>query len=120
MAVQNQLTGGCTGGCDAQTVNNVVQTAFQKLKEDLTGDTLEARCFLEEVAELTFEYTVGVFGFLLLAELNTVFRCFATLVGAMLARGEVASCEYFVFAEDRFAEFTGYFGLGTCVSCHCS
>ena len=84
-----------------------------------SGDTFEARCFFEEVAELTLENTVGVFCFLLLAELCAVFRCFTTLVGSVLAGGEVTAGQYFVFAEDRFAEFTGYFGLGTCVSCHC-
>ena len=82
-----------------RTVYYVVETAFEELQKDFTGDTLQARCLLEQVAELTFEHAIGVFGFLLLAELYTVFRCLATLVGAMLARGKVASCEYFVFAE---------------------
>ena len=91
-----------------------------RVEQDFTGDTFEARCFLEEVAELAFEQTVGIFGFLLFAKLYAVFRCFATLVLSVLARGEVATGENLVFAEYGFAEFAGYFGLGTCVSCHCS
>ena len=119
VTVKNELAGGCTCGSDAKTVYHVVQTAFEKLEEELTGDTLEARSFLEEVAELTFEYTIGVFGFLLFAELYAVFRSFAALVGTVLARWEIATGEDLVFAENRFAEFAGYFGLGTCVSCQC-
>ena len=119
MLVEHDLTGGRTGGSYAQTVNHVVETRLEKLEQNLTGDTFETRSLLEEVAELTFEQTVGIFGLLLFAELNTVLRCFTALVLAVLARGEVATGENLVFAEDGFAEFAGYLGLGTCVSCHC-
>jgi hypothetical protein len=39
MLVKHELTGGCTCGCDPQTVYNVVKTAFEKLQKNLTGDT---------------------------------------------------------------------------------
>ena len=97
--VENDLAGSSTCGSNTQTVYHVVQTRFQKLEQDFTGDTFEARCFLEEVAELAFEQTVGIFGFLLFAKLYAVFRCFATLVLSVLARGEVATGENLVFAE---------------------
>ena len=119
MTVKNELTGGCTGRSNAQTVYYVVKTALEKLKKNLTGNTFEARRFLEEVAELTLQNTVGIFSFLFLAELYAILAGFAALVGSMLPGGEVATCQNFVFTENRFAELTGYFGLGTCVSCHC-
>ena len=34
VTVENQLTGCRTGGCDAQTVYYVVETAFEKLQKD--------------------------------------------------------------------------------------
>ena len=73
MAVKDELTGCCTGGCDAETVYYVVKAGFKELEEHLTGNAFGACGFLEEVAELLFEYAVGVFSFLLFAELNAVF-----------------------------------------------
>ncbi len=68
--------------------------------------------------ELLLKHAIGVLSLLLLAELDTILRCLATLVKAMLSRGIVLLCEYLVFAEDGFAELTGDLGAGTCVSCH--
>ncbi len=118
MLVEHELTGGGAGGGDAKAVNDVVETAFEKLQKDFTGDTLHRGCFLEEVAELTLQHTVGVFGFLLFTKLGAVLGSFATAVLAMLAGGEVAAAQNLVFAKDGFPEFACDFGLGTCVSCH--
>ncbi len=118
VAVQNELTGSCTCRGNAQTVYNVVKTAFEKLKQNFTGDTLHRTCTLEKVAELLFKYAVGVLGFLLLTQLNAIFRRFAALVLAVLAGGVVAALEGLVLSEDGLAELACYFGLGTYVSCH--
>ena len=118
VTVKHELTGCCTGGCDTETVNDVVETAFEKLEKDFTGDTLGAGCFLKEVVELFFENAVGVFGLLFLAELHTVFRGLATLVLTVLARRVIFLGKDFVFAEDGFAKFAGDSGSGTCVSSH--
>ena len=75
------------GGSDSETINYVVETAFKKLKEDLTGDTLSARCLVEKVVELLFKHAIGVFSLLLFAKLDTVFRSFSSLVESVLARG---------------------------------
>ena len=72
MLVEHELTGGGAAGGEAKTIDYVVQTRFEKLEKNLTGDTLGAGSVFEEVAELTLEYTVGVFSFLLLAELETI------------------------------------------------
>ncbi len=88
MAVEHKLTGCCAGGSDAKTVNHVVEAAFQKLEENLTGDTLGAGCLVEEIAELLLENAVGVFCLLLLTELNSVLRRFAATVLTVLAGGK--------------------------------
>ncbi len=116
--VENQLTGSCTGGGNAQTEYYVVKTRFQKLEQDFTGDTFDTAGFFEQVVELFFEHTVGVFSFLFFTQLHSVFRSLAAFVLAMLAGREVAALEHFVWTEDGFAEFTCYFGLRTCISCH--
>ena len=120
MLVKHELTGCGTGGGDAQTVNDVVQTAFEKLEKDLTGDTLHRGCFLEEVAELTLQNTVGVFGLLLFTKLCAILGSLAATVLTVLAGGEVTAAQNLILAKDRFPEFTCDFGLGTCISCHCS
>ena len=85
MAVKDELTGCGAGRGDAQTVDDVVETAFEKLEQNLTGDAFCRGGFVEEVAELTLENSVGIFGFLLFAQLSAILRGFAATVGAMLS-----------------------------------
>ena len=115
----NDLACCRTSAGDTQTVYHVVQTGLKELKQDFTGNTFHRGGLGEEVAELFLKYAVGVFSFLLFTQLDAVLAGFAATVLSVLARGEVASCLDFVGAEDGFAEFTGDFGLRTCVSCHC-
>lgn len=42
MTVKHELTGSRACGGDAETVYYVVETAFEELEKDLTGDTLGA------------------------------------------------------------------------------
>jgi hypothetical protein len=119
VAVEHELTCSGASGSDAKTINYVIEARFEELEQNFTGDTFEARCFLEEVAELFFENAIGVFCFLLFTKLNAVLRGFATFVLSVLAGGEVSSFENFVGAENGFAELAGDFGLGTCVSSPC-
>jgi len=100
VAMKHELTCSSAGGSDAKAINHVVQTAFEKLEQDFTGDTFGARSLVEEVAE------------------NAVFLCFAATVLAVLTRREIPSFEHFVGAKDGFTEFASNFGLGTCISCH--
>ena len=72
MAVEDDLTGSGAGLGDTQTINDVVETALEKLEKDFTGDTLDAGSFLEEVVELALENTISIFGLLLLTELNAI------------------------------------------------
>ena len=118
MAVKNELTSSGASGSDTEAVNDVVKARLEELEKDFTGDTFETRSLSEEVAELFFQYAVGVFSFLLFAELDAVFRSFAALVLTMLAGGEVTTLKNLVFAKDGLAELAGYFGLGTCISCN--
>ena len=118
MAMEHDLTGSGAGGSDTETVNDVVETRFEELDEDFTGDTFHARSLVEEVAELTLENAVSVFHFLLFAELSSVLRRFAATVLTVLAGGIITALEHFILSENRFAEFTGDFRFGACISCH--
>ena len=120
VAVKHELTGSCTGRSDAETIDYIVETAFEKLEKDFTCDTLRTRSFVEEVVELLLKHAVGVFSFLLLTELDTILGSFPSLVESVLARGIILLGEDFVFTEDWFAELAGDFGTWTCVSCHFS
>ena len=73
VAVEHDLTSSSASFSNTEAVNYVVETAFEELKEYFTGDAFSAFSLSEEVAELTFENTVGVFSFLLFAELSAVF-----------------------------------------------
>ena len=112
------MTGSSTSGSNTQAEYYAVETCFEKLKEYLTGDTFLARCFLEEVTELFFKYTICVFGFLFLTKLYNILRCFATFIYAMLAGRIVLFRENFIGAIDSFAKFTSDFGLRSGISCH--
>ena len=88
------------------------------MKKNLTSYTLVRRSFLEKVAELTFEHTVGVFSLLFFAKLSTILREFSSSVGAVLARSVVLTCKNFIFTEDCFAQFAGNFRFWTGISSH--
>ena len=107
MTVKDELTGSCAGGGDAETIDYVVETAFEKLEKNLTGDTFGAGCLVEEVVELLLKNAIGIFGLLLLTELDTVLRSFSSFVESVLARGIVSLGEDFIFTEDGFAKLTG-------------
>ena len=80
MTVRNELTRSSAGRSDTEAVNDVIQTALKELDQDLTGDTFGTGSFREQKTELTLEYTIGVFSFLLLSELSTILRVFLTTV----------------------------------------
>ena len=72
MLVKHDLTSCGTCGRKTQTINHIVETALEKLEENLTGNTLRTGCLLEKITELTLQNTVCVFCFLLLAQLQTI------------------------------------------------
>jgi hypothetical protein len=104
--VVDKLTSSTTGGSDAQTVNDVVETAFQVLKEDLTGDTTGASSLFKHIAELLLQHTISVLCFLLLSKHDTILRSLATTIVTMLARREVTLSLYFGITQDSLAEAT--------------
>ena len=102
--VVDKLTGSTAGGSDAQTVNDVVETALQVLEENLTGDTTGAGCLLEHIAELLLQHTIGVLSLLLLCKHDAILGSLAATVVAMLARREVTLSLYFGITQDSLAE----------------
>ena len=102
--VVDKLAGSTTGGSDTQTINDVVKTAFEVLKENLTGDTTGAGCLLEHVAELLLQHTISVLCLLLLSKHDAILGSLATTVVSMLARREVTLSLYFGITQDGFAK----------------
>ena len=120
VAMAHQLTGSGTGGSESETVNDIVKTAFEHLEEHLTGDATRGSSAVEEVAELSFEHTIGVLSLLLLGEHHAIFRRLAATAVAMLSGREIATRKHFVGSEDCLAETTGDTRLWSNISCHIS
>lgn len=80
MTVRDELTSSSTRLSDTETIDDVVEAAFQELKEDFTRDALRALSLFEEVAELTLEYAIGVLSLLLFLELDAIFARLTTAV----------------------------------------
>ena len=114
MLVVDELTGSSTGGSNAETVNDVVETAFKALEKDFTGNATGSGSLVEENAELLLKYTIGILGLLLLSEHDTVFRRLATTAVA----GVAAIHTLVSVAEDVLTELAAELHLGTCISCH--
>lgn len=110
VTVAYQLAGRATRRGDAETVNRIVQTGFDKLQQYLAGNTGLAGGLMENLTELFFQDTVGVFSLLFFLQLNAVFGLFAAaFVGTVLARRIVLSLQNLVRAENRFLELSCYF-----------
>ena len=107
VAVTDELTSCSACGCDAKAEDDVVQTAFEVLKENLTGDAVRAGSLVEHITELSLEHAIGVLGFLLLSKHDAVLRGLATTVVAMLSGREVALGQYLVGTENGLAEAAG-------------
>ena len=118
MAVANELTRSSTSRSHTETINDIVEAALEKLDQDLTGNTFGTSSFREEKTELTLEYTVGVFSFLLLSELSTILRVFLTTVNAVLSGCVRTFCKHLILAEDSLAETACDARFWANISCH--
>jgi len=120
MTVRNELTRSRTRRSDAQPVYHVVEARFEQLEQVLTRDTAHTGSLFKSLVELFFEYTVGIFRLLFLAELSTVFRYFlAFTVDAVLSRRIVLLLQSLVDPIDRLTELTCNLGFWSYISCHC-
>ena len=89
VAVADELTRLGAAHREAQTVNDVVQTALEDGEQVLTGLALTALGHLKVAAELALEHAVEALGLLLLAKLLAVLGVLAAAL-AVLAGGESA------------------------------
>ena len=112
--VVDELTSSSTGGGDTEAVNDVVETALEALKKNLTGNAAGSSSLVEEIAELLLEYTIGLFSLLLLGEHDTVFGRLATTT----ITGVAAIHTLVRVAEDVLTKLAAELHLGTCISCH--
>ena len=116
--VAYQLACSCTSGGDTQAEYDVVKTALQILKENLTGNAFSLCRLLKHITELTLKNTIGVLSFLLLCQHDTVLRHLSATAVAMLSRREVSSGQNFVCAEDGLTKSTCNFRFRTYISSH--
>src|SRR5690625_4803967 len=124
MAIHNdmfmgyELSGLLTGSGKTQSEQSIVEPGFQKHKQILTGDTFPCTRFFVKITELSLEQSVGVFCFLLLFQLNGVFRLTGKSGSAMFTRTIGFSLKRFAWSENGLFESSGLLLLGSPVSCH--
>ena len=117
--VAYDLAGSRTGRSHTETVNGVVQTAFEELDQVFTGGTLQAGSFQVRVTELLLEHAVCVLSLLLFLQLNAILRCaLALLRVTMLAWRKRVLVQVLARSEDRLAELTADSVLGAGITCH--
>ena len=93
----HELAGSCAGRSDAETVNDVVQTALKEDDEVLTLLTAHTGSLVVGVVELTLEDAVHILDLLLLLELHgVVLGLLALCSETMLSRREISLLEIFV------------------------
>ncbi len=100
MLVAYELTSCSTGRSDTETVNYVIETAFEDSEENLTSYTLSALSILVCDAELTLEKAVGVLCLLLLLQLSAVLRELSATVLTVLTGSVLALLEILVGTKD--------------------
>ena len=113
--VGNELTGRRARRSDAEAIDDVVETRFAHLEEEVARLALLGHSALEEDTELTLAHTVDVLGLLLLEKLLAVLGDFALTLRAVLSR-RIGALDFLLAAENRLAEATGNLGLGTCIT----
>ena len=118
MLVAYELTSSGASRSDTKTENNIVKTTLKILKQYLTSNTLSLGGLLKHITELTLKHTIGVLGFLLLCQHDTILRHFSATVVAMLSRREVSLGQNFVSAEDGFTKTACNFRFRTYILCH--
>ncbi len=119
MAVVDGLTGGLAAVAEASAVNHVVETSFQKLKKDDTGNTTAAGSFFVVTAELLFEHAVLEPKLLFFAEGDGVFTLlFTTGTDAVLAGWEIAAFKCLRWAKEGDTKAAADLCAWTCITCH--
>ena len=118
MLVADQLTGSSTSRSYAKAIYHIVETALERLKQQLTGNAAGCSRLLEQIAELLLQYTVCIFCLLLFSQHDTVLGGFAATGVAVLSGRIIALGKNFIRSKDSFSELTCNARLGSCISSH--
>lgn len=119
MTVADELARAAAGIGNPEAEHGIIQAGFQELEEHSTRDTAFAVGFVEQVAELAFQHTVGIFRLLFFEQLDGI-------VGTLPAPARVAMHTGRVFLlfeglagpENGFTERSRFFRSRTSISCH--
>ena len=68
------LTGLAAGIGKTDTIDYIIESAFEHRHQVIACDALLSLSFAEEASELSLQQSVGFADFLFLAELDTIFR----------------------------------------------
>ena len=79
----DQLTSLFAAHREVQAVHDIIEAAFERLEEDLTGLTRDALRFTEVALELRLEHAVVTAHLLLFTQLAAVFRNLLTRLGIL-------------------------------------
>jgi hypothetical protein len=99
MSVTYQLARLTPRGSETKPEDNAVETAFELLQEQFSGDARLAGGLLKVVAELAFLGEINALCFLLFAQLEAIAYNFGLAVLAMLAGCKVALFDGTLVAE---------------------
>src|SRR3989338_1597925 len=89
MTMTHQLTGLRSRRGEPQPIDDIVQAAFQNLKQQGTGDALATFSFVKRPAELLLKQAIEALDLLLFTQLGAVFGKFGT--GLSMLTGSIAA-----------------------------
>jgi len=89
MAVRHQLPGGVAGIRQAEAIDDVIQSRFEKLEKRFAGHAAFAQRVLENAPELSLEKSILITQLLFFSERNRVLRLFAPGTSRAMHAGRI-------------------------------
>jgi hypothetical protein len=121
VAVTDELAGTATGAAETETVTDIVETGFEKLNEDITGNAATTLRLRKVTAELLLHDTVLETELLLLPEGDGVVTLLATSTAGTVLTGRIrATLKRLGGTEKRHTVAAADSICRTCVSSHVS
>ena len=118
MLVVHQLTSSSTSRSNAKTEYDVVKTALQVLKKNLTSNATGTSCLFKHQTELLLQNSIGVTCLLLLGKHNAILGSLAATIVSVLTRREIPLGKSLVSTKDRLTETAGDSCFWSSISSH--
>src|SRR5437764_6537791 len=119
MTVRHQLPGGAPRIGQAEAIDDVIESGFEKLEERFASHTALPKRVLEDAPKLPLQKPILITELLLFTERNCVLRLFSSGASrAVHARRIIFSLQRFRLSEDRHAITAADFRFWSGVSAH--